>query len=108
MILKHSHYFFPDEWVSDMDSAQIDLPEGGQKLQGVPVYTIIEFFSKQNIPSTINMWSGETLSEFTWSDLQNDGNLRVYTIISDLGIEYVLAETSGNVLVYPLDKITLE
>jgi energy-coupling factor transport system substrate-specific component len=105
---EQSHYFFPDEWVSDMDSAQIDLPEGGQKLQGVPVFKIIEFFSEQNIPSTINVWSGETISEFTWSDFQNDGNLRVYTIISDRGIEYVLAETSGNVLLYPLDKITLE
>ena len=105
---KQSHYFLPDEWLSEMDSTQIELPEGGQKLQGVPVYKIIEFFSNQKISTTVKMWSGETISEIPWSDLQNDDNLRVYTIISDLGIDYVLAETNGNVLLYPLDKITIE
>lgn len=105
---EQSHQFNPDEWVSHMDSVQINLPGGARKLQGVPLYKIVEFVTDGYQPSMITIWSEEKKSEFYWSDLLNDDNLRVFTIINDLGIDYVLAESTGTILHFPLDKMTIE
>jgi len=102
------YQFDPDEWISEMDSTQISLPEGSKKLQGVPVWKVIQANFNNNEPSTILFKSESESLELSWSAIQGDDDLRIFSIIEENGIAYTLAEMSGEVRIYPLSEIVIE
>ena len=98
----------PDEWISEMDSTQINLPEGSKKLQGVPVWKVIQANYNNNEPSTILFKSESERLELSWSGIQANDDLRIFSIIEEDGIAFALAEMSGEVHIYPLSEIVIE
>jgi energy-coupling factor transport system substrate-specific component len=102
------YQFDPDAWVSEMDSTQIALPDGSQKLQGVPVWKVIEANRLTNQPNTVIFKSESGSTELSWSEIQANDDLRIFSIIEDDGISFTLAEMSGEVLIYPLTEIIIE
>lgn len=102
------YQFDPDEWISEMDSTQISLPEGSKKLQGVPVWKVIQANFNNNELSTILFKSESESLELSWSAIQGDDDLRIFSIIEENGIAYTLAEMSGEVRIYPLSEIVIE
>jgi len=103
-----SHEFDPDEWVSDMDSTQIVLPDGPQKLQGVPVWKIIEAYLNQETPTEVLFNSNEETLIIQWSEIDGDDTLRLFTVIEDEGISFALAYMSGEVQLFPVTEIEID
>jgi energy-coupling factor transport system substrate-specific component len=106
-IREDKHVFDPDEWVSDMDSTQVNLPEGSKKLQGVAIYRIIESLEKTGMAYEVIFHTEDNNLVFNWEKIENNDDLRVFTIVGDDGISFVLAEMSGEVLLYPLTGIEI-
>jgi len=100
--------FDPDNWVSDMDSTQISLPNGSKKLQGVPVWKVIQANLSGEQPNTIIFRSESESFELSWTEIQNNDDLRIFSIIEEDGIAFTLAEMSGEVRIYPLKEIIIE
>ena len=103
-----SHEFDPDEWVSDMDSTQIALPDGSQKLQGVPVWKIVEAYFDQGTSTEVLFKSNEETLIMRWSDIDGDDTLRLFTVIKDEGISFALAYMSGEVQLFPVTEIEID
>ncbi len=101
------HEFDPDAWVSDMDSTQVSLPEGSKKLQGVPVWKVIEANMNEVTPDEIVFSNEEGTLSLPWSDTDQNDNLRIFTVIGESSISYALAEMSGDVQLYPLSRIEI-
>lgn len=102
-----TYEFNPVEWQHEMDSAEFDLPGGQRKVQGVPVHKIIESLTNGFQSSTITMGSENEQSEFLWEDLKDNNDIRIYMFIDDESISFFLAKESGEVLLFPLDKIEI-
>ena len=99
--------FDPDEWVSDMDSTQVALPDGSQKLQGVPVWKVLDEGLAGDIPTTI-VFSNDTQTEsLPWSDLADNDQIRIFTVIEEAGLSFALGDMSGHVLLFPLTQIDI-
>jgi len=100
--------FEPDDWLGEMDSTQIALPGGSQKLQGVPVWKIVAAYVDDEQPERIIFRSDAETIEMNWSEIDGVDNLRIFTIIEDEGIAFTLAEMSGEVRLYPLTEIVIK
>lgn len=103
----NTHEFVPDDWVSEMDSTQIALPEGSQKLQGVPVWKVIEATLSEGTPIEVGFSNSAENLSFAWSEIEGNDKLRLFTVIEDTGISFALAEMSGKVHLFPVTQIKI-
>ena len=101
------HEFDPDNWVSDMDSTQVALPNGAQKLQGVPVWKIVEANLSEGTPTEVVFKSDEDSLVLGWDEVSNDDTLRLFTVIEEDGLSFTLAYMSGEVQLYPVTEIEI-
>jgi energy-coupling factor transport system substrate-specific component len=107
--LSWSSQFVPDAWLEDMDSTQINLPEGVQKLQGVPVWKLVEANAGENEEfSAIVFKNYEGNLELTWTELDGNDQIRIFTVIQEESLSFALAEMSGQVLLYPVNEIEIQ
>lgn len=102
-----SYEFNPVEWVSDMDSTQVALPGGSQKLQGVPVWKIVETRPDQEAPEEIIFKSDEGSLTLSWIEIEGDDTLRLFTVIEENGFSFALANMSGEVQLFPVTEIEI-
>jgi energy-coupling factor transport system substrate-specific component len=101
--------FDPDAWLESMDSTQINLPQGARKLQGVPVWKIVQAHSGADQAITQVQFVNDTDSlTLEWSELDSNDNIRIFTVIDQEGISYALARMSGEVLLFPVKEIVIE
>jgi energy-coupling factor transport system substrate-specific component len=103
-----SHPFDPDAWVLEMDSTQIALPEGSKKLQGVPVWKVIQAISPEAVPENLLFSNQDDSLTLTWDEVDQNDSLRIFTVIGESSIGYALAEMSGDVQLYPLTQIEIQ
>jgi len=106
--LNQEHLFDPDEWVGKMDSTQVALNSGSQKLQGVPVWMVIEANVGQQTPNTLIFRSGEETLSYMWSEIYEDDTFRIFSLIENEGISFVLADMSGEVYLSAISEIEIE
>ena len=99
--------FDPDTWISEMDSTQVGLPDGYQKLQGVSVWKVIQSLPNAASPTEIVFKNTDEEISLPWSDLNENDNIRIFTVIGMDSITYALAEMSGDVLLYPVTEIEI-
>jgi energy-coupling factor transport system substrate-specific component len=97
--------FNPDEWVVDMDSTQVALPEGSKKLQGVPLWKVIASEQPDQPISEVVLSSPEETMKMTWLEINNNDDLRIFTVIGQEDISFALAKMSGEVLLFPIREI---
>jgi len=100
--------FDPDEWVTEMDSTQVALPQGSTKLQGVAAWKIVEAYDQGKQAENIVFRSTTEEMTFAWSEIQDQDDLRIFTVIEQEGISFALAEMSGDVQMYPLTELEIE
>ena len=94
--------FGPDDWLSDMDSTQVLLPAGPEKLQGVPLWKIIAPLVDNEGQLVINVHADQETRTFAWQDIDGDQNLRIFTVIGEEGFTFALGTMSGDVFIYPI------
>lgn len=103
-----THEFDPDEWISEMDSTQVSLPNGSQKLQGVPLWKVVEAYINDGSPEEINLSSPEKTITYIWSDINGKDSLRIFTVIGEDRVSFALAEMSGEVYLYPITELKID
>lgn len=99
--------FDPNAWISDMDSTQVGLPDGYQKLQGVSVWKVLQFNLNGTYPSEIFFYNHDVELSLPWSELDGNDDIRIFTVIGTDSISYALAEMSGDVLLFPITEIEI-
>lgn len=100
--------FKPDDWLSEMDSTQVALPDGSQKLQGVPLWKVIAAINTNDKQPIIHAESDQEIRSFPWYAINQDDSLRIFTVIRDECLVYALGNMSGEVYLYPLTGIEVE
>jgi len=101
------HKFDPDQWVSEMDSTQVALPDGSQKLQGVPLWKVVETYNDKGTPQEISLSSPDETISYDWSDIDGNDKLRLFTVVEENGISFALAEMSGEVHLFPVTELEI-
>ncbi len=102
-----NHKFNPDDWVNDMDSTQIEMANGSQKLQGVPLWLILNPHINNGSNNEIFVFSETESLSFDWSEIKERPDLRIFTVIEENAISFALAEMSGEVHLFPVSKIEI-
>jgi len=97
--------FNPDRWVTNMDSTQVALPEGSKKLQGVPVWMVIDAMLSGDTPQELEFSSPVETRTMNWSEINENDDLRLFTVIEEDRISYAFAKMDGEVLLFPLNEI---
>lgn len=100
--------FDPEIWLEDMDSTQVSLPGGSQKLQGVPLWKVLSDYVDVDHQSNILVHSDQDSRSFVWQDIKDDESLRIFTVIEDEGYAFVLGTMSGEVYFFPLTEIEVQ
>jgi hypothetical protein len=100
--------FNPDDWLLDMDSTQVMLPSGSQKLQGVPVWKIVEPLVKDQGQTMIHLIAEAEVRSYPWTEIENDDQLRIFTVIEQSGVSFALGTMSGELYLYPLVAVEVE
>ncbi|MDY6874306.1 MAG: ECF transporter S component [Chloroflexota bacterium] len=103
-----AHLFDPDAWMLEMDSTQVALPEGSQKLQGVSVWKVVQAISPDNTPKSLLFSNQDNTLSLTWAEIDQNDSLRIFTVIGESSIGYALADMSGDVQLYPLTQIEIK
>ena len=102
------YQFVSDDWLLEMDSTQIALPDGSQKLQGVAVWKVVSAAFPGQTPSEIQFSNQEDGITLSWDELNENDNIRLFTVIGEDSISYALAEMSGDVLLFPVTQIDIQ
>jgi hypothetical protein len=100
--------FAPDEWKIDMDNTLVNFLGEVKKLQGVPIWKIVVRNLHFEKPNVITFKSINKSLAVNWCKIKDNGNLRIFPIIGRVGITYILAEMSGDVIIYPVTEIVIE
>lgn len=100
-----TYFFDPIEWTAEMDSTQIKLLDGSQKLQGAPVWEVLSQFTNSQELAEVTFTSNTDQLTLPWSDIDGKDDLRIYTVIKDDKLSFALATMSGEALLYPIKSI---
>ncbi|MBG0786223.1 MAG: hypothetical protein H0S79_14095, partial [Anaerolineaceae bacterium] len=102
------YVFVSDDWLLEMDSTQIALPAGSQKLQGVAVWKIITAAFPGQTPSELQFSNSDEGITLSWDELDQNDDIRLFTVIDEDSISYALAKMSGDVVLYPVTQINIQ
>lgn len=100
--------FVSDDWLLEMDSTQIALPDGTQKLQGVAVWKVINAAFPGLAPDSVQFSNADDGVTLSWSELNENDNIRLFTVIGEDSISYALAEMSGDAILFPVTEINIQ
>ena len=100
--------FNPDDWLLEMDSTQVILPSGSQKLQGVPVWKIVEPLVIDQGQTMIHLKAEAETRTYPWIEIKDDDQLRIFTVIEESGVSFALGTMTGELYLYPLIAVEVE
>jgi energy-coupling factor transport system permease protein len=100
--------FDPDDWLLEMDSTQVMLPSGSQKLQGVPLWKIVELMVVDQEETMIHLKTEVETRTYSWIEIKNDDQLRIFTVIEESGLSFALGTMAGELYLYPLVAIEVK
>ena len=88
----------PDDWQFEMDSTRVDLGDGPQKLQGVPLGKVLAVMEPQPEAATVLVYTGGEPVSLPLADVLDDDDLRLFTVIGESNVTFALARMQGQVL----------
>lgn len=100
--------FAPDDWLLEMDSTQVMLTSGTQKLQGVPLWKIVEPIVVDQEETMIHLITEAETRTYPWIEIKNDDQLRVFTVIEESGVSFALGTMAGELYLYPLIAVEVK
>jgi DMSO/TMAO reductase YedYZ molybdopterin-dependent catalytic subunit len=103
--------FDPTDWQFQMDSTRLDVGDGPQKYQGVPLGVVLEAMAPQTGASTVAVYAAGTTEPAVTLPLDEvlaDEDLRLFTIMSAADVSFSLARMGGEVLVPELEWVEVQ
>ncbi len=100
--------FYPNVWIDHMDSTDINLPTGTQKLQGVPLEVLLEPYLQSNEDKKIIVKAENASETYHWQEITQNNQLRIFSVMQDGEISYALGTMSGESILYPVTSIEVQ
>ncbi len=88
----------PDDWQFDMDSTRLDLGDGPHKLQGVPLGKVLAEMEPRPDARTVVVYTTGEPVLLTLTEVLDDDDLRLFTVIGEANVSFALARMEGQVL----------
>jgi hypothetical protein len=103
--LEQARPYDPNEWQFEMDSTRLDLGQGPAKYQGAPLGAVLESMNPEAGAATVVVQASDEAVSLPLSEVLEDDDLRILTIIGDDDVTFALARMSGEVIAYPVTSI---
>jgi hypothetical protein len=104
-LLESPGSFDPAQWLGEMDSVSLQLPDGNVKMQGVPLAAVIQDCHPLANATKVVIESSDNDLTLVLSDVVEDEDLRIFSRIQEQGIQFVLGRMSGEVLLEGISGI---
>lgn len=98
----------PEDWQFDMDATGLDLGEGARKLQGVPLGKVLQAMGPKPEAESVIVFTGGDSLVLPLSDVLNDDDLRIFTVIGEVDVTFALGRMDGQVLAVRIAGIEVQ
>jgi energy-coupling factor transport system substrate-specific component len=98
----------PDDWQIDMDSAQVDLGDGPEKVQGIPLGTVLESMQPSADATTVVLHSEGQPVSLGIDQVLGDDDLRIFTVIGQAEVTFAVARMSGELVAADVASIEVQ
>lgn len=95
----------PDDWQFDADSARLDVGQGPQKYQGVPLGWVLQAMAPRAEATAVVLHADSESISIALPQVLGDDDLRLFTIIGDEGVSFAVARMDGEVLAARVARI---
>jgi energy-coupling factor transport system substrate-specific component len=100
--------FLPEEWIEEMDSTFINLEGETTKLQGIAVRSLWNHASPLSDANSIDFRASAESFNMPIEDFIDSDEIRIFTLLSDSGMEFVLGKMNGDVLLKGVQSIEIK
>jgi hypothetical protein len=100
--------FQPHEWMGEMDSTFLKFGDETAKLQGVAIRSLWNYAQPFNETTSIVFISNERTINIPLSDFVDSDDIRIFTLLSDEGMEFVLGKMNGEVITEGIQSIEIK
>jgi ABC-type thiamin/hydroxymethylpyrimidine transport system permease subunit len=98
----------PDDWQFEMDSARLDLGGGPLKVQGVPLGQVLKAMEPLPEATTVLVHTTGDPVSLPLSDVLEDDDLRIFTVIGEADVTFAVARMEGEVLAAQVTDIEVQ
>ncbi|MGC9521533.1 MAG: ECF transporter S component [Anaerolineae bacterium] len=95
----------PAEWQDVMDSTGIDLGNETRKLQGAPLGAVLESMEPLPAAETVIAHTDTAPVELPLSDVLSQESIRIFTILDESGVTFLIGTMEGKVLAAPVRRL---
>ena len=100
--------FDPDDWQFEMDSTLVELENGAEKLQGVSLGAVLETMGPVSGAQTVVIHTANEALSLPLDQVLGDNDLRLFTLIGETDVSFVLGRMDGQVLAAPVTGIEVQ
>lgn len=106
-LLDNPGVYEPERWQFEMDSAVLTIGEVSGKFQGAPLGPILQDLGIQPQAQEVVLIGAKKPVSFDLSEILDDQDLRIFTVIVGEQVSYTLARMDGHVIVSELERIEI-
>jgi len=106
--LEHPSSYDPDDWQFEMDSTELDVGAGPQKVQGVPLGQVLQAMDPRPEATTVVLHTGGDPVAMDLTSVLEDDDLRVFTIIGQADVTFAVARMNGEVIAARVTRVKVQ
>jgi energy-coupling factor transport system substrate-specific component len=95
----------PLEWQFEMDSVQLDVGDGPQKVQGAPLGDVLATMDPLSEANTVVLHTEGAPVTLPLAEVLEDDDVRIFSILTEDAAAFAVARIDGEVLAYPVTHI---
>ena len=107
-IVENPFNFFPEEWIEEMDSTFLILDGETTKLQGIAVRSLWTYARPLSDANSIDFRASDESLNMPLEDFFSSDEIRIFTLLSDDGMQFVLGKMNGEVLLKGVQSIEIK
>ncbi len=98
----------PEAWQFEMDAASLDLDDGPQKVQGVPLGKVLASLSPTADAATVVLHTPDGTEALALDDVLGSDEIRIFTVIREDGVDFAVARMNGDVIAQHVKRIEVQ
>jgi len=97
-----------NQWLDEMDSTTLTLKDGACKAQGISVFRILFDIGVSRQAQSAIFSNSKNAYEIALKTLEESDDIRIFMLMEQSGIRYVLGQMNGTVLFEDIEKVKIE
>lgn len=107
-MVDNPYSFLPEDWVEEMDSTFLHLEGESTKLQGVAVRSLWAYAQPKDDAGLMDFRATDNSFHLPYDEIADSDEIRIFTLLSDKGMEFVLGRMNGEVLLRDIHSIEIK